>query len=324
MNGGVLTTVPPDLPGLLGAFERYDAASVTTVDRHYFTFPRLAARIVSDSQSRSAILLNGSGRGDQIIAGLVQRRRRPPPLIISECTWRAGVGAVDRFLCRVGFNLLDGENVIYCVLSSVERELFPATWRVDPDRVVFTPYCHTLSAADFELAAGPGEGIFAGGDSMRDYQPLLAAVTRIRSKLRLAVRHVPTDFDRRYVEASTVNRTDFLSLMASARVVVVPLSAGIERSAGQQTYLNAMALGKIVIVTDSPGARDYVVDGETGFIVPPADTDALEAALLHVLDPANTDQINQIIARGQEIARTVFSPQAYMERLVQLARDHAR
>ena len=30
---------------------------------------------------------------------------------------------------------------------------------------------------------------------------------------------------------------------------------------GQQTYLNAMALGKLVIVTKAPGVGDYIENG---------------------------------------------------------------
>ena len=44
--------------------------------------------------------------------------------------------------------------------------------------------------------------------------------------------------------------------------------------------LEAMACGKACIATDVPGSRDVVVNGETGFLVPPEDPDALAEALI--------------------------------------------
>ena len=54
----------------------------------------------------------------------------------------------------------------------------------------------------------------------------------------------------------------------SASIVVVALAPRRDRSAGQQTYLNAMVLGKPVVVTDALGVREYVEDRRTGLIVP--------------------------------------------------------
>ena len=115
---------------------------------------------------------------------------------------------------------------------------------------------------------------------MRDYGPLLQAAPELESSVVLAVR----DPDRLpslppNVRADRVPHIRFLTLMQEARIVVVPLQAGVRRSAGQQTYLNAMALGKVVIVTDSPGACDYVTHEVDGLVVPPGDASALAEAV---------------------------------------------
>jgi glycosyltransferase involved in cell wall biosynthesis len=104
--------------------------------------------------------------------------------------------------------------------------------------------------------------------------------------------------------------------MRRARVVVVPLQAGIERSAGQQTYLNAMALGKVVITTDSPGARDYIDDGSTGVIVPPGDERSLAAALSRALDPSRRRETEKIGARARAVVRSRFRPVDYVRELI--------
>ncbi len=51
--------------------------------------------------------------------------------------------------------------------------------------------------------------------------------------------------------------------------------------------LESMRAGLPMIVTDIGGNAEAVVDGETGFVVPPADPAALAAALLRLAqDPA--------------------------------------
>jgi glycosyltransferase involved in cell wall biosynthesis len=102
----------------------------------------------------------------------------------------------------------------------------------------------------------------------------------------------------------------------AAAVVVVPLLADTDRSAGQQTYLNAMGRGKPVVVTDAPGVRDYVTDGETGLIVP-NEPGALGDAVNRLL----TD--HQLARKLGEAARTEvqskFGLGAYVGRLLELA-----
>ncbi len=50
------------------------------------------------------------------------------------------------------------------------------------------------------------------------------------------------------------------------------------------TILEAMACGKPVVVTDVGGNREAVVDGETGFIVPPRDENALAERMLQLVE----------------------------------------
>ena len=111
---------------------------------------------------------------------------------------------------------------------------------------------------------------------------------------------------------------DYDEQFRRAAVVVVPLKAHSERSAGQQTYLNAMVLGKAVIVTDALGVREYVEHGRTGLVVPPADPAALRTALDWALDPANQSEVRALGRRAREAALERFGPERYAERLLQV------
>ncbi len=48
--------------------------------------------------------------------------------------------------------------------------------------------------------------------------------------------------------------------------------------------LEAMALKKPVVATDIPGPRDIVIDGETGFLVPPGDIETMARKIIYLLD----------------------------------------
>ena len=50
----------------------------------------------------------------------------------------------------------------------------------------------------------------------------------------------------------------FRNLRTGSRLVVVPMEAGHFHVGGEQTYLNAMAMGKPVIVTDDRGAHQTI------------------------------------------------------------------
>ena len=51
-----------------------------------------------------------------------------------------------------------------------------------------------------------------------------------------------------------------------------------------KSVIEAEAIGRPVVTTDSVGCRDTVIDGKNGFMVPIKDSDALAAALKKLID----------------------------------------
>jgi glycosyltransferase involved in cell wall biosynthesis len=76
-------------------------------------------------------------------------------------------------------------------------------------------------------------------------------------------------------------RRDVADLLRGAHIACQPSTyrEGLPKSA-----LEAAACGKPLVTTDVPGCREAVVDGETGFLVPPRDAPALAAALKKLID----------------------------------------
>ena len=66
------------------------------------------------------------------------------------------------------------------------------------------------------------------------------------------------------------------------------------------TPLEAMASGTAVVATRTGAAAQLVAEGETGFLVPPGDVDALIAAMEPLL--ADPERAAQMGARGREKA----------------------
>ena len=72
---------------------------------------------------------------------------------------------------------------------------------------------------------------------------------------------------------------DVRPLISQSDVVVLPsYREGIPRS-----LLEAMAMGKPIITTDSVGCREVIEDGRNGFMVPVKDTEALAAAMIKMI-----------------------------------------
>ena len=281
----------------------------------------LVRRLVAAAAECKVMVLNGFGREDRLAAAVIARRRRPPRVVFTDCTWELGRRRVDRIATRTAIRAIDGTHVVYCVLSGDERERFPSTWRVDRDRVRVVRWYHALS--DEELARDPAEDgpIFAGGRSMRDYRALLEIAPALPAPVRIAAtaKAAPGAAGVANVEVGELPHPEFMDLMRRAKLVVVPVEDRFERSAGQNTFLNAMAFGKTVVVTDTTGVRDYIEHRRTGLLVRPNDPRELREAIEWALDPANAAEVAAMRRRAREVARERFGPENYIAELFALA-----
>jgi glycosyltransferase involved in cell wall biosynthesis len=71
------------------------------------------------------------------------------------------------------------------------------------------------------------------------------------------------------------------------------------------SLLDAMACGRPIVATRAGGIPEAVTDGETGFLVPPRDHEAMAAAIVRLLqDPALRARMG---AAGLARAKTDFS-----------------
>lgn len=178
------------------------------------------------------------------------------------------------------------------VHSRLEHSRYPTLFPHARTRFVFIPYGLDVDGHEALLAgaAPPGRPrVVSAGRSGRDYATLLRAVDGLGVETRIICDQpglVPAS-----EPAARVQRLDncheeaLFDELAQAGIVVVPLAVA-DISAGQMVLLQAKALQRPLIVTDTPTTRDYVTDGEDALLVPLGDAAALRAALLRLLhDP---------------------------------------
>ncbi len=258
---------------------------------------------------------------DFVFAFLLKHRRGPRPrVLVTDATWKPESRALSRLTglpaswfglpLRVAVRLIDGTHVRYGVLSTDELHTFPKLWGVDPDRVIFTPFPATI---DPDTPITHGDYLFAGGNSLRDYDLLERALAPGGPPTRVASTWTPSR-PIPHLRAGPVPHAEFVELLAGCRAAVVPLEVSV-RSAGQQSYLNAMMLGKPVVVTEAPGVRDYIQDGVTGVVVPP-EAEALRRAIVHVMDPANADHYREMGERARAWVLANATDTIYKDRVL--------
>jgi glycosyltransferase involved in cell wall biosynthesis len=130
----------------------------------------------------------------------------------------------------------------------------------------------------------PGNYILSvGDDGGRDFGTLLAAARDLDIDLRIKTsQRLPLDPAARariQLLSERLAPMAFRALYAACDFVVVPLLPHPRNASGVSTVLEAGAMGKAAIVSDSDGIRDFIIPGETCLMVPAGDAQALASAI---------------------------------------------
>jgi glycosyltransferase involved in cell wall biosynthesis len=253
-----------------------------------------------------------------LLQSLLCSRRLPTVMI--DCLWYLPHSPVIRRLKALQLQVESRSVSRFVVWAAHEMETYSRAFGIPEHKFVFMPFHTTLVGYDYKVSAG--DYIFSGGNGDRDYATLARAVgdlgvrTIVATTNRAAFKGVPIPGN---VRVLSCDHAEFRRLMAGARVVVVPMEAGLLHSGGQQTYLNAMAMGKPVILCDSRGAPGYIEHGVDGIVIPSGDADQLRRALQTVL--AQPDLAAAMGRRAKQcIERGGYSTDDCMRAIAELAR----
>lgn len=107
--------------------------------------------------------------------------------------------------------------------------------------------------------------------------------------------------------------------LQSARVVVVP---SIYPEAFARVGLEAMSYGKPVVAFDSGGISDWLLDGTTGYLVPPKDTVDLANKIDYLL--SNPEHARELGKAGRLLLKTRFDKNRHFDRLLKIFEETLR
>lgn len=246
--------------------------------------------LFSASQEYDLVVTLGTLEGLFFAALQRFRKRQRPVHIMYDCLWYGG-GTLKRIWMRFCLKEVDR-----CVVwSSVERSRYARAYGLPENKFVFVPHHHSLLRYCFEV--GDDGYVFTGGNADRDYALFFAAIRDLPVRCLLATNcpnllaglSIPAN-----VHIVSASPAEFRQLMARATIVVMPMRATLLHAGAQQSILNAMFMGKPVILTDPEGGADYIEHDKTGLLVPYGDVAALRRSLLELCEnPAKARSLGQ-------------------------------
>jgi glycosyltransferase involved in cell wall biosynthesis len=220
----------------------------------------------------------------------------------------------------------------FFVYSTWQKRFIENRWGVAPERVLFTPFMvDTRFFASERVTPRPSAPpmICSVGLEARDYPTLLAAVRDLDVRVTIAAaspwsKRADSTQDQSIPENVTVQRFsqfDLRQLYADSSFMVMPLH-NVDFQAGVTAILEAMAMGRAVICTRTPGQTDVIIDGETGLYVPPGDPQALASAISFLL--ANPREAERMGRAGRRLVEQSMSLDCYVERLRDVVAEQTR
>lgn len=109
---------------------------------------------------------------------------------------------------------------------------------------------------------------------------------------------------------------DVRPYIARSNVIVLPSY----REGSPRVLLEAMAMEKPIIATDSPGCRDIVEDGKNGFLVPIKDSRSLAAAMIKMID-MGSEKRSELGRHGKEKAKREYDDKIIIQSHLNLIAD---
>jgi hypothetical protein len=291
---------------------------------------------------RAAAVLRRASGGFELADALTDRRRRDstfcvcwdersgvpaalrsrlpgePPAVLGTlwATEPGGLGAVGARLARTGFRAAAS-----VWANTYEQLEVLRSWGVPARRL------HRLLMgvdSDFwrvdQAEPVPGLVLGAGNDRHRDHEALVRALVGVHARraattLELVTRHpveVPPELGRR---VDHLTHPELRAVYGRAAVVAVALKPNLHLS-GSTVILEAMACGRPVVATATAGVRDYVVEGETGLLVPAGDSDALGRAVERLLE--DPEMAHEMGRAGRRLLERQFSTEVMTATLAEI------
>jgi len=284
------------------------------------------------------LIVNGSGYSIWLYLGLLNMipffRKRTMLLWDSFLEFTLGTEKRLKFFPLVRFKTrwkeaiarqsLSGYDLI-SVWSKKQVASHANHYRLPEQKFIFLPYKSnhsnpTYCPQDTLCSISLGRFVFAGGNSKRDYKCLVDAVRGtdipvIISATDPAVRK-EIDFLPNVIVLGAPEPA-FGQLQAASLFTVVPMKHSGLRGGGETNVCNAMWHGKPPIACCSIAAEDYIIEGETGFIIPPGDSEQLRKRILELWN--NPERVSEMGKKAKIHVEKYLTHEKLIRRLLRLA-----
>jgi glycosyltransferase involved in cell wall biosynthesis len=195
---------------------------------------------------------------------------------------------------------------------------------MSPDRVhfVYDKVDHQFFCPQPDVPEG--DYILAVGQEQRDYQTLLRAVAGTGLKLIVvasspwSTSEINLAGDVHAEVRSRIPYTELRALYAGARIVVVPLF-DVDYAAGVNAALEAMAMGKPLIISKTVGIEDYIVPRETGLYAIPGSADDLRSTIQSLWE--TPDERQRLGANARRAVEGGMNLDHYVQRVAEIVRS---
>jgi glycosyltransferase involved in cell wall biosynthesis len=174
-------------------------------------------------------------------------------------------------------------DLLYC-FSDNQRPYLIEMLGIPADRVRSIPFGVDSEEFRPRHEAGQDDGyvLVVGRDRGRDWPTLFRALGGLDIPVKVCAR--PSDLRGLDVPADAeilgfVDRSRYMDLLSRARVVVIASKPVIYPS-GQSVLLEAMSMGRAVVITRTDALSDYLSDGLNSLVVPPGDARRLREMVL--------------------------------------------
>jgi len=173
-----------------------------------------------------------------------------------------------------------------------------------------------------EAVTEVGDYVFTGGGTGRDIPSIIEALRGTNVPLEIVTFSPETLGWRGELPPNCsvhwrMPVRSFLERMARARVVVIPLRDP-DSDFGQMMVAQALALGKPVVATRSPGIADYVVNGQEGLLVDAGEVAGYRDAILRLLQD---DELRHACERHALVRAEDLTYRVFANKLVSLCEE---
>lgn len=251
------------------------------------------------------------------------------PLLPPLCTWMlrfsktANVGTFHAYYSRPSyrwtqplftwlykkwFNRLDVKLAVSQSARDYANKFFPGHYEILPNGIDLQHFCPDVPPVD-EFNDGKKNILFVGRlEKRKGADHLLKAYKQVKREIpdcRLLIVGPGTRLRNKYekrVQKSGLNdvhfigQVDYKDLPRYYKTADVFCSPATGHESFGVVLLEAMAVGRPIVVSDIPGYASLITNGVQGFLVPPKDEDSLAETLTRVL--TNSSLCQQLGAQG--------------------------